>query len=248
MRRTLFISDLHLSEEHTLSMAHFLHFIKHDSQNVDALYILGDFFESWIGDDTIDTTFNQTVIQALQSWATKQIPIYWMHGNRDFLVGRAFEKASGSILLSDPITIELYQKRVLLTHGDALCQADRIYQIYRYMVHRGWLQRLWSMIPLATRQKLAKKMRQTSQQRNQNLPDTHLSIHSENCTQLMNKHRATLMIHGHTHQPGVHRLDTESSSYERIVLGAWYRSGSVLSYFENGHYRLDHFTLKPQST
>jgi len=250
---TLFISDLHLDASAPHITAHFLHFIEQEAPKAEALYILGDFFDAWLGDDNIDTPFNQKINHALKNLKSKGTPVYFMRGNRDLLIGKSFAKASGVILLQDPTLIQLYQQPVLLTHGDCLCTDDIPYQVYRYCIRQQWIQKLLlSLIPLSARKKLIKKMRQNSQQRNRILPSWRMDVNAGAFHRYMKKHSASLMIHGHTHHPGIHKSNG-ASGYQRIVLGAWYAGGSVLKYFENGEYVLYTFNLNqeelsPQTT
>lgn len=157
---TLFISDLHLERGTPLVTAHFLNFMKYQAPNADATYILGDFFEAWIGDDN-HTPFNRKVIESLQI-VTHSKPIYFMRGNRDFLIGKKFAAVSGVILLKDPSIIQLYSKSVLLTHGDSLCTLDHKHQIYRRNIMKPWVQKLILSLPLSLRRKLAKVSRTKS--------------------------------------------------------------------------------------
>jgi len=227
--KTLFISDLHLSIDHTLELTIFLDLLKNCENHVDAIYILGDLFDVWIGDDDENEAYRQT-IQALQAFTARKIPIYFLHGNRDFLIGKKFLKETGMTLLPDESEVSVYGTRVILMHGDTLCINDIAYMKSRKWLRNRFLQMIFLLLPLHFRQRLAQKMREKSQQ---HTSATMLSIMDadQNAIELiMKKHSLCHMIHGHTHRPAIHHFNLDNSPACRIVLGAWHGKGSILEW------------------
>lgn len=238
MRHTLFISDLHLQENTPATVALFSQFIEEQTPNADALYILGDFFEAWIGDDD-QTPFNRSIQQMLITLTKQGIPIFFMHGNRDFLIGNRFAQETGMTLLPDPSLINLYGKSVLLSHGDCLCTLDVKHQRYRRVVLQKWLQKLVLQLPLKTRQKIANYLRQNSQGNNATANSAIMDVTDKAVAALMQKYSASLLIHGHTHRPQIHTVDCVSPEARRIVLGAWHENrAQYLRFYENGEIEL----------
>ncbi len=240
MHHTLFISDLHLQEDEPQITATFLDFMEHRAPHADALYILGDFFEAWIGDDD-HNAFNQRIIDALQKLVESGTPIYFMRGNRDLLIGKKFAEAAKMTLLNDPCVVKLYNKSVLLSHGDILCTLDHRHQRYRKVATKPWLQKLFLMLPLSFRRKLANQMRIASRKYNsQQLPHI-VDVTPEAVERIMRKHQTELMIHGHTHRPYIHEVNLEAKAAKRIVLGSWHSNGSALIYRNDGSFELETF-------
>lgn len=217
---TLFISDLHLQARHP-AMAHgFIHFLQHQAVNAEALYILGDFFEFWIGDD-FQTEFETHIMQALKQLTEQGTPVYFMHGNRDFLIGDTFAAETGVTLLSDPTVIDLYGTRTLLMHGDSLCTADTGYMQFRQMVRNpAWQQQILSK-SVEERLTLAQSIRQESQQGNSMKADDIMDVTPEEVVNVMAQHHVQQLIHGHTHRPAVHDLVVNQAPAKRWVLGDW---------------------------
>ena len=227
-RHTYFISDLHLCESHPEITQAFLDFVEKKAIHADALYILGDFFEVWIGDDD-DTPLIQRVCHALQNLHQYNTALYLMHGNRDFLIGQAFTQRVHATLLQDPCVVNCYGKKILLSHGDALCTDDTAHQRFRRIVHQRWLQRLFLSLPLAWRQQIANKIRIVSQSRPcDNINDQRYDVTLEATTLLMQSHHADCLIHGHTHKPEHHLVSVDSRSASRYVLGAWEDTAQIL--------------------
>lgn len=226
--RTLFISDLHLSEQTPHINELFFKFLATQTENIDALYILGDFFELWIGDDDI-SLFHAKIAQEIAKVA-KHCPVYFMHGNRDFLIGKRFATQCNMHILHDPSVVNLYGKNILLMHGDILCTDDKAYQKYRKIVHTPIIQKFFLSLPLNWRKKIAHKLRQNSQQHHQQYNTGHLV---DACPNTVNayqaKYQCTTLIHGHTHQPAIHH----KSANTRAVLGAWHEIGNYLEYNDN---------------
>lgn len=224
---TLFISDLHLSEQEPVITAGFLRFLQEEAPNADALYILGDLFDAWIGDDD-PAPLHKTVAQALKSLTDSGVPCYFAHGNRDFLLGRRFAHQSGLQLLATETVLDLYGRRTLLLHGDTLCTDDHAYQNFRRKVHNPLIQRLFLWLPLSFRLRIAARMRAASQRANQHKSMTIMDVNADEVINRLHDHHATLMIHGHTHRPAIHVIDQDSVKAERAVLGAWHQEGSWL--------------------
>lgn len=240
MPYTLFISDMHLQEEAPGLTRMFLQFLQTTAEQAETIYILGDCFETWVGDDD-HSPFNLQIIKALRERVAAGTPIYFMHGNRDFLIGKAFAQASGITLLRDPSVIELYGKRILLSHGDILCTLDRKHQRYRKQVNRPWLQKLFLAFPLSWRQKIAHYLRQQSRRYNQTAPAVITDVSPDEVQRLMTLHQVLLLIHGHTHRPAVHEITIDEKTAHRVVLGAWHEAGSALLYHDDGRYELISF-------
>ncbi|MBC3946692.1 UDP-2,3-diacylglucosamine diphosphatase [Erwinia persicina] len=224
MSHTLFIADLHLCTEEPAITAGFLHFLRREAQQADALYILGDLFEAWIGDDD-PNPLHAEVAHALRQLA---IPCYFIHGNRDFLLGKRFAKASGMTLLPEEKVLDLYGRRVLIMHGDTLCTDDQGYLRFRAKVQQRWLQTLFLALPLFVRQRIALKMRAGSRQANSSKSQEIMDVNQQAVVAAMSRHQVQWLIHGHTHRPAVHPLLIQGQAAERLVLGAWHEEGSMI--------------------
>jgi len=234
---TLFISDLHLSPKRPQSTKWFTDFLEREALDARALYILGDLFDYWIGDDAIDLLGQSTAVAALSRYSKEQSNLYFMAGNRDFLVGPAFAEMTGCTLLSDETLVDLNEEAVLLMHGDSLCTADLEHQRFRKMVLDPEWQRSFLALPAEQRFALALDARNQS--------DLHKSMTSmeimdvtESAVQaVLRKHKVTRLIHGHTHRPAKHSLQIDGQPGSRIVLGDWY-SGPSLLRVAHDEYRL----------
>ena len=234
----LLISDLHLQEERPDITRAFLDLLDGRARHAKALYILGDFFEAWIGDDAM-TPFQQSMCQALRQLSDSGTAVYLMHGNRDFLIGQDFCKAAGCTLLADPSVIELGGEQVLLMHGDTLCTRDLAYmKMRRYL--RNPLS-LWILrhLPLATRQKLARKLRSESRAQTRMKATEIVDVTPEEVPKVMAAHGVRTLVHGHTHRPAIHKLVVNGEPARRIVLGDWDRRGWTLQVDAQG------FQLEP---
>jgi UDP-2,3-diacylglucosamine hydrolase len=235
MSRTLFIADLHLCQEEPAITAGFLHFLQREAPHCDALYILGDLFEAWIGDDD-PNSLHQQVAAALRALP---VPVYFIHGNRDFLIGRRFARASGMTLLPEEQRLELYGHPLLIMHGDTLCTDDHGYQRFRAKVHTGWIQRLFLTLPLFMRKRIASRMRNDSKSANQHKSLTIMDVNQQAVEAAMLRQRVPLLIHGHTHRPAIHRLTLHGQAAERAVLGAWHQRGSMIQLDADGIQLID---------
>lgn len=229
----LFISDLHLEAERPDITRAFLHFLATRARTAEALYILGDFFEAWIGDDGMDE-FQHSIARALRALSDSGTRIYLMHGNRDFLIGKAFCREAGCTLLRDPSLIELGGETILLMHGDSLCTLDAA-----YMRLRRWLRNPLSLfilrnLPLATRHKLARKLRKESRDQTRMKASEIVDVTPTEVERIMRDKGVRILIHGHTHRPAVHELDIDGRPARRIVLGDWDRQGWALEADDQG--------------
>lgn len=224
---TLFIADLHLCPQKPAITAGFLGFLQRDVIHADTLYILGDLFEAWTGDDDPEPLYNE-IAAALKALQQAGVPCYFIHGNRDFLLGERFASASGMQLLPEETVLELYGRHILLLHGDTLCTDDQTYQQFRRKVRNPLIQKLFLALPLRWRLKIATKMRARSQQANQCKPEAIMDVNPQAVKQAMLHHGVHWMIHGHTHRPAMHRLDLNNSQAHRVVLGAWHVEGSMI--------------------
>ncbi|MAL98644.1 UDP-2,3-diacylglucosamine diphosphatase [Hydrocarboniclastica marina] len=217
---TLFISDLHLEEQRPDITAAFHHFIEHRAMGAEALYILGDFFEAWIGDDE-HTPLQEEVAARLKRLAQAGTRLFLMHGNRDFLLGNAFCERVGASLLEDPTVIDLYGEPTLLMHGDSLCTADIEYQKFRKNMRNAAWQDAFLKRPLADRQQVARQLRQISMAQNKGKEASIMDVTPGEVAEQMSAHGVRQLIHGHTHRPAVHELEVDNKSAQRIVLGDW---------------------------
>jgi UDP-2,3-diacylglucosamine hydrolase len=224
---TLFIADLHLCAQEPAITAGFLRFLQREAVHADALYILGDLFEAWIGDDDPEP-LHAEIAAALKTLQQAGTPCYFMHGNRDFLLGERFAQASGMTLLPEQQVIDLYSRRVLVMHGDTLCTDDQAYQEFRRKVHNTWIQKLFLALPLRWRLNIAAKMRARSQQTNQHKSEAIMDVNPQAVEQAMLHHNVHWLIHGHTHRPAIHPLMLSTGKAQRAVLGAWHVEGSMI--------------------
>ncbi|MGC8520419.1 MAG: UDP-2,3-diacylglucosamine diphosphatase [Steroidobacteraceae bacterium] len=232
--RCLFVSDVHLDAVAGAAEAQFLHFLRTEAAGADVLYILGDLFESWVGDDAHS---HGAVLEALAALSTGGVSCFALHGNRDFLLAEGFRERSGCRLLPDPVVAELGGERVLLTHGDALCTDDHPYQELRTIVRDAGWQRRFLSLPLATRQLLADEARAGSHAHTSRTQPHIMDVNAAAVKAAFRATRVRRIIHGHTHRPALHDERIDGQPLQRIVLGAWYEQGSYLSY-QNGRYEL----------
>ena len=232
-QRYIFISDLHLDENHPEITANFLNLLQRCRTETDALYMLGDFFEVWIGDDN-HTPLIDEIVAALRAATDRGLPIYFMHGNRDFLIGADFIKATGCRLLTDDEKISLFQQSVLLMHGDTLCMGDAAYIRMRKLFRNKFIQKIFLCLPLSIRQKIAAKMRAKSQQYTSSADLAIMDVTQTEVERVMREHEVLVLIHGHTHQPKMHSFTLDGHNAQRIVLAAWHDGGSALVWDEDG--------------
>ncbi len=225
---TLFISDLHLDNERPAITGLFADLVRERAASADALYILGDLFEAWIGDDDPGEP-GRTVAAALSGLREQGVPVYFVHGNRDFLLGERFAERCGLILLPEESVIDLYGTPTLIMHGDSLCTDDVEYQQFRARVRTAtWRQQVLSL-PLDERRRMASQFRNDSRQATGAKTAEITDVNPQAVAAVMESHGVTRLIHGHTHRPAIHDFKINNRPARRIVLGDWYEQGSVLS-------------------
>jgi UDP-2,3-diacylglucosamine hydrolase len=230
---TLFISDLHLEAERAEIGRQFLQFLEREATRAEALYILGDLFESWIGDDDPNPHY-AAMKKAIRTIADRNVPVFFMHGNRDFLIGERFAGETGVRLLPDPCKVALYGQDVLLSHGDALCIDDVKYQEVRSITRNPAWQSMMLQKSLAERQAIARQARADSMAHGASLDLDISDVNQGAVEKLLREHAVLTLLHGHTHRPAVHRFLLDDVPATRIVLGDWYEQGSVVRWDANG--------------
>ena len=231
---TLFISDVHLDASRPAVTGQFLRFLETHAAGAEALYVLGDLFESWVGDDDADSA-QQAAIGGLRALTGGGVACFVMHGNRDFLLGAQFCAMSGAQLLPDPVILTLYGKRILVMHGDALCTDDLGYQRLRATVRdRNWQSRFLAL-PAKARRALAEAARSGSRAHTAALDYAIADVNPESVAAVLRAAGTDTLLHGHTHRPAIHALQVDGRPCTRIVLGDWYDQGSVLSWGAAGY-------------
>lgn len=239
----LLISDLHLEEQRPDITRAFLDLLGGRARGAEALYILGDFFEVWIGDDAM-TPYQLSICQALRELSDSGTQVFLMHGNRDFLLGKAFCKAAGATLLKDPSVVEFYGEPVLLMHGDSLCTRDEAYQRMRRYLRNPLSLWILRNLPLRTRHKLARKLRNESRAQTRMKANDIVDVTPDEVPRVMQVHGVRTLVHGHTHRPAIHKLQIGEQAAKRIVLGDWDRQGWALQVDEQG-FHLAAFDFMP---
>ncbi len=224
-RPVLVIADLHLDPSRPAATRTFLRFLQEEAPQGEALYILGDLFEAWLGDDAVAA--DEPALQALRT-AAEATELYIMRGNRDFLLGDGFAEATGATLLPDPSVATIHGERVLMMHGDSLCTDDPEYMAFRAQVRDPAWQAHFLALPLEERLEQARQARRASTERNQQLDDATMDVAADAVAGAVHEHDVRWLIHGHTHRPAVHELATPHGPGKRFVLGDWFEHGSVL--------------------
>lgn len=224
---TYFISDLHLEEKRPDITRAFLHFLTEDAPQAETLYILGDLFEAWIGDDA-QTPLSIEVVAALKKLTDAGTALFIMHGNRDFLIGHAFAKSTGATLLDDPTVIDLYGKPALLMHGDTLCTNDIEYLKFRAQVRHPLFQQDFLSKPIHERIAIAKHIRDISKTEGQNKAYDIMDVTPQAVLDAMAQHHVDLLIHGHTHRPATHDVTVNNKPAQRMVLGDWDKNPQIV--------------------
>jgi UDP-2,3-diacylglucosamine hydrolase len=225
--KTLFISDLHLDPASPEIARQFLAFLDGEARDAKALYILGDLFEVWLGDDD-PAPATREIVQSLRRLTDAGVPCFVMHGNRDFLLGERFCKETGATLVPDGTVIEIEGQRVLLMHGDVLCTDDVSYQRLRRIIRNPAVQWILRHMSLERRQLLAQKLREGSRMHVNSTAADIMDVNAVAVAEAFRRHDVRTLIHGHTHRPAVHSLDVDGRSVRRVVLGDWHTQGSVL--------------------
>lgn len=229
---TLLVSDLHLDPARPHITRLFAGFLAGEARGADALYILGDLFEAWVGDDDPSET-GRVVADGLAALAGSGVRVHFMHGNRDFLLGADYARRAGMQLLEDPTVVDLHGRRALLMHGDTLCTDDLAYQQFRAQTRDPAWQAQFLAQPLDARLAFARQARAASQARQGELQEagtmeTITDVAPDAVGDAYRLHGVDLLIHGHTHRPGVHEVDVDGRACTRVVLGDWYEQGSIL--------------------
>ena len=224
---TLFISDLHLEAERPDIGNQFIRFLQTDATEAEALYILGDLFEAWVGDD--DPNAYYAIIKlAIRKLVDSGIPVYFMHGNRDFMIGTKFANETGVKILKDPYPVRMYGQKALLCHGDAMCTDDVQYQRVRSMTRDPVWQQSMLTKPLKERLRIAEEARRQSLEQTLNLSMDIMDVNQGAVIRTINEHGVDVLLHGHTHRPDIHTVDLGNRKAKRIVLGDWYTQGSLV--------------------
>ncbi len=230
---TLFVSDLHLEAGRPEIGDQFLAFLAGEASRADALYILGDLFEVWVGDDDPNTHY-AVIKQALRELVDNGVTTYFMHGNRDFMIGDVFARETGVRILSDPYPVDFYGDKVLLSHGDALCIDDVQYQNARRITRDPEWQAMMLAKPLAERLTIAKHLRAESIAHGAMIDQSITDVNQDEVLRVVRDHGVDVLLHGHTHRPAVHAIDLGDRVAKRIVLGDWYEQGIVVRWDESG--------------
>ena len=232
-----FISDIHLSESQPQLTQAFFRFLNESKETCTHLYILGDLFESWIGDDDNSPLCNE-IREALLSFTTNGPETFFMHGNRDFLVGESFAQETGIKILPDPFTLDINGQKVILSHGDFLCTDDTDYIDFRNKVRTKDWQSDFLQKDIFERKEVAKNLRNDSKEATSQKSNTITDINNQSVENFINEHQPDIFIHGHTHRPGVHEINLS----KRIVLGDWGEYGWYLNIDEKD-YNLEKFKI-----
>jgi UDP-2,3-diacylglucosamine hydrolase len=235
--RTLFVSDLHLDAAASGTVELFLDFLRTEAAASDALYILGDLFETWIGDDDVEPV-HARVRAGLRELTASGVPCFIQHGNRDFLLDSAFMEQSGCRLLPDPAVLQLGGRGFVLSHGDMLCTEDRGYQRFRRVARNATVQRCWRALPLSIRRRFAALARQRSHAYTQRQPMSLMDVTPAAVAALLRSTDCDVLIHGHTHRPAVHRIEVDGRERTRIVLGDWHGRGNALALLADGAFEV----------
>ncbi len=249
MNRTVFISDLHLSENNHHLNDLFDIFIqetlleKKTENTIDAVYILGDFFDIWLGDD-LAGAWEKSIMEKLKQLTLSGIPVYFMQGNRDFLLEKKFLEAANLVFLSDPTHINLYGKKIVLKHGDDLCTEDRRYQVFRRFVRLSGVKWLYVNLPLVWRQQIVRHIRKKSQARG--MRDIYAKVSLRLIEQLFRGNKdgnnaAGILIHGHTHCPQIEKINVDGQDHWHVILSDWNKRGNRLFFDADGNMALNYF-------
>ena len=225
---TWFVSDLHLAAERPLATGRFFRLLDSTARGAEALYILGDLFEYWIGDDDLESEIARDTARHLYALAESGTRIFFMHGNRDFLLAERYARRAGMSLLADPTWIELHGVPTLLMHGDTLCSDDLAYQRFRRVTRKPWVKALLVALPRALKRRLAGSARAGSEAAKRDKPAAIMDAHPDAIAAALREHGATRLIHGHTHRPARHAIELDGVPRERWVLPDWYGAGGAL--------------------
>lgn len=239
MSETFFIADIHLDERQPKIIEAFQNFLTRRVTNSAGLYILGDLFEFWLGDDDNNPVYLE-IQHSLKQLTSKGIPIYFIQGNRDFLIGEQFAQNTGCQILNDETVIELNGTRVLLMHGDTLCTDDLAYQKLRKVIHSKIIQTIYLTMPLSVRRYISQKGRQQSSHFKQHKSFEIMDVSQHAVEETMQKHQVNYLIHGHIHRPNYYKFQLNQCVAQRLVVDAWYQRGNA-AIFDGQHFRLEAF-------
>ncbi|MEM7277002.1 MAG: UDP-2,3-diacylglucosamine diphosphatase [Pseudomonadota bacterium] len=229
----LFISDIHLDQSYPVITEQFLHLLRTEAPQAEQFYILGDLFEVWVGDDD-DDPHNSNILQQLLNLSQGGTQCYFMRGNRDFIAGPGFAERTGFTVLEDPHPVELFGQKVLLSHGDQYCTDDVEYQAFRKQARDpNWQQQMLAL-PLEQRRQIALALKQQSNASTAEKDMRIMDVNQGAIDQALRESGADVLLHGHTHRPGVHRIALDGANKTRIVLGDWYEQASLLWWNEGG--------------
>jgi UDP-2,3-diacylglucosamine hydrolase len=237
---SLFISDLHLAPERPEIIRLFGKFVDEIAVNSDTLYILGDFLEYWIGDDD-NSEGLEPVFSALTRLHHAGTAVKFMHGNRDFLVGKKLAAKYQFEIIKEPYVEQFDGKSILLMHGDLLCTDDIAYQKFRRKVRNRMTQRIFLLLPLSIRERIAESLRNTSEKATAYKSEIIMDVNQQAVEDSMRAHNANILIHGHTHRPGKHAFSIDGDQVQRIVLGDWYKNGNYLRINNDNEFELVQF-------
>lgn len=246
MKHTIFIADLHLSRDTPELNTLFFQCLEQWQGKIDALYILGDLFDAWVGDDAADET-ERNILQAFHRF-TRHTPCYFISGNRDFLISQQFEQQTGIKKLADQTLISLYGTPCLLTHGDEMCSQDKSYQRFRRIIRNPYIQKILLALPISTRRRIANKLRAASQRKKQQAQTQYITDVSEQGVQqaCCQYPQAKIIIHGHTHRPATHQHHTPHGNITRYVIADWrthpHTFGACLIAYADGNITSQTFT------
>ena len=227
MNETLFVSDVHLDAARPRIIDLFNTFLTERAAHADALYILGDLFEYWIGDDAPYTQYKNT-FHCLEQLTSNGLPVYFLHGNRDFLIAKQFSEMTGVNLLTEEQVIQVYKHKILVMHGDTLCTDDLEYQRFRKKTQNKFLRWIVLHLPIRARQSLAQHLRDTSKQAVGEKSADIMDVNQQAVINAMQRHQVNTLIHGHTHRPAIHEFTAQQQTFKRAVLGDWYQQGNML--------------------
>ena len=230
---TIFLSDIHISEQYPEIGQHLKEFLLDNSLNTDTIYILGDLFEYWLGDDDPNPVFIE-IKKLLKDLNNKNISIFFVHGNRDFLIGKSFAEETGCKILHDPSVIDLFGEKVLISHGDIFCIDDKEYQSFRSLTRDPKWKKLILSKPLSFRKEFAKKARLQSSEYTSSKKDEIMDVNNDEILKMYKQYNVNIIIHGHTHKPAIHDVFLNGKNCKRIVLGDWYEQGSILRCDKSG--------------
>lgn len=234
MKPVLLVSDVHLSPARPGRAAAFRHFLEHDAAQASAVYVLGDLFDHWLGDDEAADEFNGPLLDQFSRLATRGIPVAVMHGNRDFLLTPGAAERAGIELLPDPTLREIAGVPTLLTHGDLLCTDDVRYQRFRRIVRNPLVQGIFLALPWSLRGRIGARLKRFSETEKAAKAAPIMDVNPQTVTDWLRRHRCPRLIHGHTHRPARHTHAVDGHECERWVLPDWYRRGGWLACDESG--------------